>query len=113
MKKIILIITLCFIFINYNTIAQTQFSGWYENNPNNGDIVVNTAITNFVSTKMLKIDTYFEPNTGIYYFELSFGQLICSKEMGKSIIDTKQLSSGIYILKPLSYLKAIKFNIVK
>ena len=58
MKKIFIIIVTCFMILNIN--AQTNFNGYYK--LSNDDIVQKTAITSFVSNKMLKIDTYIDGN---------------------------------------------------
>ncbi len=71
MKKIILIITLCFSLSNINA-QSSQYSGVYQQSPNPGDVVTNTAITNYVSGSMLRIDTYHDLGSGGSYFVLTF-----------------------------------------
>lgn len=70
MKKIFFTFFICILYISIN--AQ-QYSGYYQNsNTNNTDTIVKTAITNFFSTKMLKIDTYKYTSSGYNYFVLTF-----------------------------------------
>ncbi len=71
MKKLVFLLAL--MLVGFTMKAQQQYTGWYTQPPNPADIVVNTAITNFESGKMLKIDTYLSNSgSGVYYFELTF-----------------------------------------
>ncbi|MCX6232314.1 MAG: hypothetical protein NTZ33_12320 [Bacteroidetes bacterium] len=71
MKKILAIFAFIVLYLHINA-QQYQYSGYYWQQSNSYDIVLNTAISNFVSNKLLKIDTYEDQYTGSNYFLLTF-----------------------------------------
>ncbi len=72
MKKIKIILIISLIICGINLYSQNKnFNGYYTN-PQINDRLINTAITDFVSGKMLIIDTYEDNITNKYYLLFRF-----------------------------------------